>query len=101
MVEVTDHPEGTVLAVRAQPGARRSGVLGEYSGALKLAVTVSPEDGRANRALTELIAGLFGLRRSQVELTKGPASRTKRFLLRGVNRDQAAARVKELLAEAQ
>ena len=50
MIAVTDHPDGCVLPVRAQPGARKAGVLGEQNGALKVAVTAPPEDGRANRA---------------------------------------------------
>ena len=49
MIAVTDHAEGCVLPVRAQPGARRAGVQGEQAGALKIAVTAPPEDGRANR----------------------------------------------------
>ena len=55
MIAVTDHADGCVLPVRAQPGARKSGVLGEQNGALKVAVTAPPEDGRANQALVEAL----------------------------------------------
>ena len=51
MIAITDHAEGCVLPVRAQPGARRSGVQGEQNGALKVAVQAPPQDGRANEAL--------------------------------------------------
>ena len=54
-VTITPHSEGCILAVRAQPGARKNAVLGEQAGALKVAVTAPPEDGRANAALVEVI----------------------------------------------
>src|SRR5262249_41572423 len=50
MVSVAEHAEGCVLPVRAQPGARRAGVQGEQGGALKVAVSAPPEDGRAERS---------------------------------------------------
>ena len=82
MIAVTPHPEGCLLAVRAQPGARKAGVLGEQAGALKVAVTAPPEDGRANQALTELLREWLGLKRSQVELVGGATNRNKHFLIR-------------------
>ena len=42
MIAITEHAEGCVLPVRAQPGAKRSGVQGERNGALKVAVTAPP-----------------------------------------------------------
>src|SRR5437764_4799274 len=85
MIVITEHPEGCVLPVRAQPGARKAGVLGEQAGALKVAVTAPPEDGRANKALVEALRELLELKRSQIELLSGQTSRDKRFLLRGVS----------------
>src|SRR5262245_20147329 len=99
MVTIGDHAEGSVLAVRAQPGAKKVGVLGEHGGALKVAVTAPPQDGRANQALTEALRELLGLRRSQVELVSGEASRDKRFLIRGLTRGQLAERLAALLGE--
>ena len=85
MIQLGEHPEGVVLPVRAQPGARKAGVLGEQAGALKVAVTAPPEDGRANKALVEALRELLELKRSQIELLSGQTSRDKRFLLRGVS----------------
>jgi uncharacterized protein (TIGR00251 family) len=99
MIAITDHAEGCVLPVRAQPGARKAGVLGEQAGALKVAVTAPPEDGRANKALVEVLREALGLKRSQVELLSGATSRDKRFLIRGVPTAELAARLTGLLAE--
>jgi uncharacterized protein (TIGR00251 family) len=97
MIAVAPHAEGCVLAVRAQPGARKSGVVGEHAGALKLAVTAPPDRGRANRALVELLRELLDVRRSQVELLSGETSQDKRFLIRGLTETEVRARVTALL----
>ncbi len=97
MIAVSEHAEGCVLPVRAQPGARKAGALGGQAGALKLAVTAPPEDGRANKALTELLRELLGLKRSQVELVSGATSREKRFLIRGVTKVELEGSLSRLL----
>lgn len=97
MIAVTDHAEGCILPVRAQPGARRAGVQGEQAGALKVAVTAPPEDGRANQALVEVLRKALGVKRSQVELIAGQTSRDKRFLIRGLARDELESRLAALL----
>ena len=84
MITITEHEEGCCLPVRAQPGARKNAVLGEQAGALKVAVTAPPEDGRANQALTEVLREVLGLKRSQVELVSGAKGRQKSFLIRGL-----------------
>ena len=60
MIPLTEHAEGLVLPVRAQPGARRNGVQGEQAGALKVAVTAPAQDGRANAALVEVLREALG-----------------------------------------
>jgi uncharacterized protein (TIGR00251 family) len=99
MIALTDHAEGVILPVRAQPGARKAGVQGEQNGALKVAVTAPPEDGKANQALVEALRKALGVKRSQVELVGGQTSRDKRFLIRGLTREELGARLGELLGE--
>lgn len=93
MIAVTFHADGATLAVRAQPGARKNAVLGEQAGALKVAVTAPPEDGRANAALVEVLKDWLGVKRSQLDLVSGPANRNKVFLIRGVTAEWLAERV--------
>jgi hypothetical protein len=97
MIAIMEHAEGCVLPVRAQPGARRAGVLGQQAGALKVAVTAPPEDGRANKALVEALRDVLDLKRSQVELLSGETSRDKRFLIRGLTKAELETRVAALL----
>jgi uncharacterized protein (TIGR00251 family) len=99
MIAIADHADGCVLPVRAQPGARKAGVLGVQGAALKVAVTAPPEDGRANKALTEALRDLLGLKRSQIELLSGETSRDKRFLIRGLSRAELETRLAQLLGD--
>jgi uncharacterized protein len=95
---VTPHAEGATVALRVQPKAKRNAILGEQAGALKVAVTAPPEDGRANAALVEVLRDWLGLKRSQVELAGGPTSRNKTFLIRGVTAEQLKALIESKLA---
>lgn len=99
MIALSAHPEGVLLPVRAQPGARKAGVLGEQAGSLKVAVTAPPEDGRANKALLEVLREALDLKRSQLELISGETSREKKFLVRGVTREELASRLARLLSQ--
>ena len=99
MIAITEHAEGSILSVKAQPGARQAGVLGEQAGALKLAITAPPDQGRANKALVELLRDVLGVKRSQVALLSGETSRVKRFLIRGLTPAELQERVAALLAE--
>ena len=51
MLALEPHPDGTILPVRAQPGARRNEIRGVQDGMLKVCVTQSPEKGKANKAI--------------------------------------------------
>ena len=99
MIELTDHLEGLLIPVRAQPGARGSGIRGEHAGMLKLSVTQVAEKGKANKALAEALAAALGLKRSQVELESGETQREKKFLVRGIARDELAQRIAAAVAK--
>jgi len=86
-VVITEHCEGYVVPVRAQPGARRTGVVGSHGTALKLAVQAPPVDGKANEALRQALAEALGIRSSQVEQVGALSSRDKKFLVRGLERE--------------
>ena len=86
-------PGGVTLAVRAQPGAKKTAVAGVYgesaSAQLKIQVQAPPIEGRANSALIAYLSELFGLPKSSVELVSGELSRSKVFLLKGISAETA------------
>jgi uncharacterized protein (TIGR00251 family) len=86
---------GVTLAVRAQPGAKKTAITGVYgegtAAQLKIAVQAPPVEGRANSALVAFLAALFGLPKNQIDMVSGELSRSKVFLLRGVTLEKAQA----------
>lgn len=87
--------EGVTVAVRAQPGAKKTAILGIYgegaAAQLKIAVQAPPIEGRANEALIAFLAKTSGLPKSAVTVLSGELSRSKVFLLRGLTLAQAEA----------
>lgn len=98
MILLSVHPEGVLLPVRAQPGARKCELRGEQNGMLKVAVTQVAEKGKANQAIVEVLADALDLRRSQIELESGTTSSQKRFLIRGVSLDELRQRISAALS---
>ena len=86
-------PGGVTLAVRAQPGAKKTAIAGVYgegeNAQLKIAVQAPPLEGRANAALIAFLAETFSVPKDAVELLSGESGRSKVFLLRGVMLAQA------------
>jgi uncharacterized protein (TIGR00251 family) len=93
-------PDGVVLSVRVQPGARRAGLTGRHGDALALRVTAPPVEGRANEAVLDAIAELLGVRRSEVSLRRGATSRAKQVHVRGVDPVAVVRRIEHLLGDA-
>ena len=90
---IRETAEGVTLAVRAQPGAKKTAIVGVYgegaAAQLKIAVQAPPIEGRANEALIAFLAKQFGIARSAVEVVSGDLSRSKVFLLRGITAQTA------------
>ena len=88
---------GVTLAVRAQPGAKKTAIAGVYgegdAAQLKLAVQAPPVEGRANEALVAFLADTFGVPRRSIELLSGGSSRSKVFLLKGVSIETATSKL--------
>lgn len=88
-VSGSEEAPAIVLRVVAHPGAGRTSVVGIHGDALKVRVGAPPVGGRANAALVDLVAELFGVARDKVAVTSGESSRVKRVRVEGV--DAAAA----------
>ena len=99
MIDLQIHPDGTILSVRAQPGARRNEVRGIQDGTLKVCVTQAPEKGKANKAIVEVLAKWLGVRKSQIELISGETASQKKFLIHGIEQKDLAERINARLAE--
>jgi uncharacterized protein YggU (UPF0235/DUF167 family) len=65
------------VTIRVKPGASRTRVGGRLAGSLVVAVTAPAVDGRATEAALRALADAVGVRRGDVALVTGAASRTK------------------------
>ncbi len=78
---------GVELRLKVVPGASRSAVAGVLGDRLKVRIAAPPEDGRANRAVEELLSRLAG---SACSVVSGHASPLKTVVVRGA--EEAALR---------
>jgi uncharacterized protein len=85
--------DAVVLRVHVQPSAGRTAIVGRHGDAVKVRVAAPPVDDRANVAVGELLADLFGIKVGDVELVSGGKSRVKRFRLKGADVDTFDARL--------
>ena len=67
------------IEVRVQPNASRNRIVEDESGILKVYVTTVPEDGKANKAVQELLSQYFKIAKSKVVLKKGQKDKNKIF----------------------
>jgi len=86
------------FAVRVHPGATAEGLTGRLAdGTLRLAVRAAPEGGRANRAVTDLLAAVLGVARGQVSVVRGPGSRAKVIEVEGLDEREVNRRIDQAL----
>jgi uncharacterized protein (TIGR00251 family) len=83
----------TVIAVKVVPRAAKDEIVGWLEGALKVRVQAPPEDGRANRALEELLAEALSLKKNAVTVATGHSSARKRVAITGLTRDEIVRRL--------
>lgn len=79
---ISVHADHIRLSVRLTPNGGRDDIEGAEADAageryLKARVRAVPEDGKANKALTEMIAKRFGVPKSAVSVISGATARKK------------------------
>lgn len=94
MIDIRQSGSAVTLAVRLQPKAKKNAVLGERDGALKVAVTAPPIEGRANEACIRFLAELLNVARSSVTIAAGATSRNKVIRVEGLTVEQVCSRLK-------
>lgn len=80
--------DGVRIKVRARAGARTNAITGTHDGALCISVTQAPERGKANAAITTLLAKQLGTAKRNVLLVSGETNSNKQFLLVSITEDQ-------------
>jgi uncharacterized protein len=83
----------TTLKVKVVPGARRTEVVGRYDDGLKVRIAAPPEDGKANRALVEVLAERVGVKDDAVRIVRGHSSPQKVVEIEGLTLDEVWTRL--------
>lgn len=92
---------GVTVELRAQPRARRVALEWTAQGALKAGVTAPAEDGKANRAVIDLLAATWRLPKSAFKVTRGAAARDKVLSISGQPAELAGRIVEWLRGQAE
>lgn len=82
---ISDHNGCARITCRVQPRSSRCKIAGILDGALKIALTAPPVDGKANAALCEFFASLFRCPKSAVSVVSGMTNRNKILEIAGVS----------------
>jgi uncharacterized protein (TIGR00251 family) len=77
--------QGIQLALKVTPNAGRNEISGYKEGVLQVKVAAAPVKGKANKALTDLLAERLGIRKSAITIIKGETSRNKVVLINGIS----------------
>ena len=88
---VQSHPEGAVVSIVVQPGARKTVLAGLYEGAVKIKVCAPPVEGAANKECLRFLAALVGTAKNRVVLLRGHRSRIKLVLIKGTSAENLAS----------
>lgn len=93
-------PGACRIAVKVVPGSRKTRVVGVLPAVpqprLKVNVAAPPEDGRANRAVCELLAEFFGVAARSVSVVSGQTSPEKMVRIEGLSVEACRTRVSGL-----
>jgi len=84
MVKLTSRDGAITFAVRVQPRASQTEIVGSHDGALKVRLAAPPVDGKANEELIRFLAKLFETSRQQISILSGPTSKNKLVRVDGI-----------------
>lgn len=93
-VWLIEKPNEIILSIHAQPGAKRSNIVGLYGDKLKIAIATPPVDGKANKALIAYIAKILEIPKSKLKIISGESSREKRIRIHGINASECVNKLK-------
>ncbi len=85
MIRVDEREGVCFIEVKVQPRASCNEIVGEWNRACKIKLTAAPAEGKANRALIELLSKRLGVPKSSLKIVRGEASRLKLVSVAGIS----------------
>ncbi len=77
MLKIYKAGDGVTFKVKVQPGAAKNEIIGVQGDVLKIKINAPPMRGKANKALMDFLVKELGVKKSEVEILGGHASRVK------------------------
>lgn len=99
MLDLNEKDGAVTLRIRVQPRARRTEIVGEHAGALKLKIAAPPVDGKANEECRRFLAKLLGVSTGSVEILSGESSRDKVVRIDKTSAERINAALSRLLSQ--
>lgn len=87
MIKLREKEGGIVVSVKIQPNSSKDRVIGEYADRIKIAVTVAPEKGKANKAVIKIFSKWLGVRNSDIQIISGETSRDKELFIKNMTKE--------------
>lgn len=89
--------EGVLVHVQVQPRASKNELTGLQEGSLKLRLAAPPVEGAANKECIKLLAEMFAIPKSSIEIVQGRKSRRKIVLIKGSTLERVEAVLRQIL----
>jgi uncharacterized protein len=92
--EITDAKRGAAFTVRVVTRAQRNEIVGvQEDRSVKIRLTASPNDGKANEALIKFLAERLNVPESAIEIVAGKDSRDKWISVEGITTSDVEERL--------
>jgi hypothetical protein len=91
MLTVTETEKGVVFEIHVVPRSSKCELTGLQGNALKIKITASPVEGRANDACIHFLASLFNVKKARVAIESGQKSKNKRVSIAGLTSEDVRA----------
>ena len=78
----------TVIKVKILPKSSRNQIVGREGDHFKVKVTAPPIEGRANKALIDLLAKKLAIPKSHIEIISGKHSKLKSIRIEGLTQEE-------------
>ena len=98
-LDIKKTEKGSLLLLKAHPGAAKNTISGVHDGKLKVHVTAAPDKGKANSAIIKLLSAKLKIPKKNLEIVKGETSRQKTVLFHDVSSDELRDSLIALLSE--
>ena len=87
------------VSVYVQPRASKNRVAGMHGNAIKLCVTAPPAEDKANGAVINFMADIFGVPKSAVSIKSGRQSRNKKIIITNFSLEEAQEKLSRVLSK--